>query len=296
MKNCDIEILDPLFKELVGSKFDIKELFKNAIWAEGPAFCKETETLIFSDVKANTMYRFTEKTGVKIYRKPSNFSNGNAFDKEGNLFTCSHGKRGIEVTAKGQEISQIIVDKIDGKRLNSPNDLVIKSDGTIWFTDPPYGILSDSEGFKSSSEVIGCYVYCFEPKSKKLNIATLDVMRPNGLYFSPDEKQLIVADMSIVEFPEIGFHHLVAFDVENNFLKNRRVIAEINPGIPDGFCISDKGVIFCSCGNGLIFLTLEGKILGRLNLGKETSNVTFGHDQNTLFITASNSLYKLQLT
>ncbi|WP_373778589.1 SMP-30/gluconolactonase/LRE family protein [Glaesserella sp.] len=294
MDNIKIEIYDERFHQLVGTQFTLEELFGDAIWAEGPAWVAQQQALFFSDVKGNTMYRWTEANGTHFYRAPSFFSNGNSVDTNGNLITCEHGSRGISLTdAQGNR--RLLIDRIDGKRLNSPNDVVVKSDGTIWFTDPPYGILSDAEGSKAPSEVIGCYVYRFDPKSGKINIATFNTMRPNGLAFSPDESQLFVADMSVVEFDEDGLHHLVVFDVDGKYLKNRRTVAAINPGIPDGFRIDPQGVIYCSCGNGIMILLADGTQLGRFVLGKKTSNCTFGNDNKTLFITATNSLYRLTI-
>ncbi|PJG84239.1 SMP-30/gluconolactonase/LRE family protein [Conservatibacter flavescens] len=289
-----VEVYDERFHSLVGTKFHLTELFQSAIWAEGPVWHQEKQTLIFSDVKGNKMYTWSEQQGIQIFRSPSHFANGNAIDQHGNLITCEHGRRAISQTDSQGNI-RILVDKLEHKRLNSPNDVVVKSDGTIWFTDPPYGILSDAEGKKSPSEIIGCYVYCYDPKTNDINIATFHVMRPNGLAFSPDEKQLFVADMSAVEFEKTGLHHLVVFDVEGRKLTNRQEIAEINPGIPDGFCIDQQGIIFCSCENGLIVLTAQGDYLGRFILDKTTSNCTFGQHQKELFITASNSVYRLNI-
>lgn len=294
MNHLNVEIYDDRFHQLVGSHFEIEELFDKAIWAEGPAWVAHQQALFFSDVKGNTMYRWQAETGTQVYRSPSHFSNGNAVDLAGNLVTCEHGNRAISLTDKEGNY-RLLVDKIDGKRLNSPNDVVVKSDGTIWFTDPPYGILSDAEGKKSASEVIGCYVYRFDPTTEEINIATFNTMRPNGLAFSPDESQLFVADMSCVEFNADGLHHLVVFDVEGKRLKNRRDVAEINPGIPDGFRIDKQGVIYCSCENGIIVLLADGTELGRFIVGKPTSNCSFGDDNKTLFITASNSLYRLTI-
>ncbi len=288
------EIYDERFHTLVGSKFQLEELFSNAVWAEGPVWLPQQQAVVFSDVKGNTMYRWTEQNGTQILRSPSNFSNGNTVDAEGNLITCEHGRRAISKTDKQGNV-RILVDKLEGKRFNSPNDVVVKSDGTIWFTDPPYGILSDAEGKKSPSEIIGCYIYCYDPKTDEINIATFNVMRPNGLAFSPDEKQLFVADMSVVEFEKEGLHHLVVFDVEGKRLKNRRDVAEINPGIPDGLRIDKQGVIYCSCESGIIVLLSDGTYLGRFIVDKATSNCTFGDNQKTLFITASNSLYRLTI-
>lgn len=288
------EIYDERFSTLVGTTFQLDELFSNAVWAEGPVWLPQQQAVIFSDVKGNTLYRWTKQNGTQVLRSPSYFANGNTLDMEGNLITCEHGRRAISKTDKQGNV-QILVDKLEGKRFNSPNDLVVKSDGTIWFTDPPYGILSDAEGKKSPSEIIGCYVYCYDPKTDEINIATFNVMRPNGLAFSSDEKQLFVADMSIVEFEKEGLHHLVAFDVEGKRLKNRRNVAEINPGIPDGLKINKQGVIYCSCENGILVLLSDGTYLGRFIVGKTTSNCTFGDNQKTLFITSSNSLYKLTI-
>ena len=288
------EIYDERFHTLAGSKFQLEELFSAAVWAEGPVWLPQQQAVVFSDVKGNTMYRWTEQNGTQVLRSPSNFSNGNTVDAEGNLITCEHGRRAISKTDKQGDV-RILVDKLEGKRFNSPNDVVVKSDGTIWFTDPPYGILSDAEGKKSPSEIIGCYIYCYDPKTDEINIATFNVMRPNGLAFSPDEKQLFVADMSVVEFEKEGLHHLVVFDVEGNRLKNRRDVAEINPGIPDGLRIDKQGVIYCSCESGIIVLLSDGTYLGRFIVDKATSNCTFGDNQKTLFITASNSLYRLTI-
>ena len=288
------EIYDERFHTLVGSKFQLEELFSDAVWAEGPVWLPQQQAVVFSDVKGNTMYRWTEQNGTQVLRSPSNFSNGNTVDAEGNLITCEHGRRAISKTDKQGNV-RILVDKLEGKRFNSPNDVVVKSDGTIWFTDPPYGILSDAEGKKSPSEIIGCYIYCYDPKTDEINIATFNVMRPNGLAFSPDEKQLFVADMSVVEFEKEGLHHLVVFDVEGKRLKNRRDVAEINPGIPDGLRIDKQGVIYCSCESGIIVLLSDGTYLGRFIVDKATPNCTFGDNQKTLFITASNSLYRLTI-
>lgn len=294
MSDLTVEIYDDRFHQCVGTAFNFEELFSNAIWAEGPAWSIQQQALTFSDVKANTMYRWSEQEGTQVVRSPSYFSNGNAIDLDGNLITCEHGRRAISKTDLKGNI-EILADKLDGKRFNSPNDVVVKSDGTIWFTDPPYGILSDAEGKKSPSEMIGCYVYRFDPRTQEINIATFNTMRPNGLAFSPDESQLFVADMSAVEFNQEGLHHLVVFDVDGKYLKNRKDVAEITPGIPDGFCVDKQGTIYCSCETGLMVLLSDGTVLGRLILNKTTSNCTFGNDQKTLFITASNSLYRLTI-
>lgn len=163
------------------------------------------------------MFRWSEGDDVSLWRQNSNYVNGNALDNEERVVSCEHGRRGISRTEKDGSVI-MLVDKIDGKRFNSPNDVVVRSDGTIWFTDPPYGIISDEEGYKSESQIIGCYVYCYDPNDNKISIATSDVQRPNGLAFSPDEKWLYVADMSIADFPLHGRHELRIYPVQGKTL------------------------------------------------------------------------------
>lgn len=291
-RQLKVEVRDPRFYQYVGDQFRFDELFSGATWAEGPAWLADQKALIFSDVKKNVMYRWTDAKGVEVFRQPSHFANGNAVDRDGNLITAEHGRRGISRT-DAQGNVQLLVDKLEGKRLNSPNGVAVRSDGTIWFSDPPYGILSDEEGKKAPSEMVGSYVYCFNPTTGRINIATFEMFRPNGLAFSPDEKHLYVAEMSSVEFRENGMNHVILFDVDGTRLKNRRVLAEIRPGIPDGIAVRKNGIIFCSSGNGMVALLPDGTELGRFNIGKTTSNGVFA-DEHTLFITASNSLYRLK--
>ncbi|MDR1745573.1 MAG: SMP-30/gluconolactonase/LRE family protein, partial [Planctomycetota bacterium] len=223
-------------------------------------------------------------------------NNGNYLDRQGRIVSCEHGRRCISRTEKDGKVA-VLVDKYDGKRLNSPNDLVVKSDGTIWFSDPPYGIIGDEEGFRSASQVIGCHVYRFDPESGDLAIATLDVERPNGLAFSPDEKLLYVADMSIVEFPAKGRRQLNVYDVVDGVrLANCRKLAEIAPGIPDGFRVDRAGRIFCSCEDGVQVVLPGGNIVGKIRVPERVSNCTFGgRDEDVLYITATTSLYRIRL-
>lgn len=289
-----IEIYQPEIANIFPHKLILEELFSQAVWAEGPVWLKQEKAIIFSDVKGNKMYKWQEGIGTQVFRFPSDFANGNACLDDGTLITCQHGNRSISCTSSDGQLCTLI-DKFDGRRFNSPNDVVVKSDGSIWFTDPPYGILSNEEGYQAASEIIGCYVYCYDPKKDQVNLATFNTMRPNGLAFSPDERLLYIADMSKVEFRD-GLHHLVVFDVEGNKLTNRRVLCEITPGIPDGFCVDKLGRIYCSCDDGIIVISPEGKYLAKITIGKTVSNCTFGGvENNQLYITATNSLYRLCL-
>ncbi|NMP25554.1 SMP-30/gluconolactonase/LRE family protein [Rahnella sp. SAP-1] len=274
----------------------LEKLCSPAIWAEGPVWLPAEQALVFSDVKGNRMFRWSASEGLSLFRPWSNYANGNALDLEGRLVSCEHGRRGISRTELNGEVT-MLVDKMDGKRLNSPNDLVVRSDGTLWFTDPPYGIIGDIEGYKSESQIIGCYVYCFDPRDNTLNIATSDVQRPNGLAFSPDESLLYVADMSIIDFPTLGRRELRVFPVNGRTLGAGQFFAEVAPGIPDGFCVDPQGNIFCSCDDGVIIFNPQGQQIGKIPVPERVSNCTLGGEQgDELYITATTSLYRILLS
>lgn len=287
-----VQIFDKRYSHLFEDSKLVK-LTNNIIWAEGPCYIPSEDAVLFSDVKGCKSYKYSEKYGLSIVRDPSDFANGNAITQDGKIITCQHGSRGLSVSDENGK-SKIFLTEFEGKKFNSPNDVVVKSDGTIWFTDPPYGILTDKEGYKSSSEIIGCYVYCYNPQENKTYLSTFNTMRPNGLFFSPDEKQLYIADMSLVEFKS-GTHELVVFDVDGFYLKNRRLVSKINPGIPDGFCVDIYGLIYCSCGDGILIITHSGELVAKITLNTTVSNCTLGgKKQNILYITASD-LYKINL-
>lgn len=266
-----------------------------ALWAEGPVWLPQENAVVFSDVKGNRMFRWCRDGELSLYRSPSNFANGNARMANGSIVSCEHGRRGISQTDIQGNIT-LLVDRIDGKRFNSPNDIVVKSDGTLWFTDPPYGITGDDEGYKSESQVIGCYLYCFDPKDSSLRIAACDLQRPNGLAFSPDEQLLYVADMSIVDFPTLGRRQLRVYPVKGLQLGDGRVFAEITPGFPDGFCVDHIGNLFCSCADGVLIFTPQAVLLGKISVPERVSNCTFGGPNgDELYITAGTSLYRIKL-
>lgn len=276
--------------------YQVETLWRGAIWTEGPVWIKQDNSIVFSDVKANKQYQyFIDDQQIRIFKQHSNFANGNTVDHENRIISCSHGLRGItRMDQHGQ--CEILVDRFDGKRFNSPNDVVVKSDGSIWFTDPPYGIINDEEGFKSESQVIGCYVYRYDPVSQALSIVTSDTQRPNGLAFSPDESKLYVADMSIVDFPTQGRCELRVYDVVDHQAVNGRVFSPIFPGFPDGLCVDDDGQIYCSCEDGIIILNPAGEHIGKIDIKERVSNCTFAQiEKNELYITATTSLYRVKL-
>lgn len=292
----DFEIFDPEFKEILLPDSRLEPVCTPpAVWAEGPVWLPERDAVVFSDVRANRMFVWSEKDGLDIFRQPSNYANGNTLDREGRLVTCEHGRRCVSRTEKDGGIT-VLVDMIDKKRFNSPNDVVVKSDGSIWFTDPPYGILNNDEGYMANSQIFGCWVYRFDPATGEIGIASSDVERPNGLCFSPDESIMYVADMSLHEFPTVGRRQITAFDVSGKTLVNGRKIADVAPGIPDGFRVDAKGRIFTSSLDSIQVFSPAGKPLGKIYVPELNANCTFGgREQNILYVAASTTLYRIRL-
>jgi gluconolactonase len=280
-------------------KSDLSVLSSGHWWCEGAAWIGHSSKLLFSDVKRNCLYYFDQNTlETVLVSDQSNYSNGNVILDNGDIVSCEHGRRCLSIRkCDDLSIAKVLVDRFDGKRFNSPNDVIQrKSDGTIWFTDPPYGIIGDHEGFKSESQIIGCYVYCYDPKSDLVTIATTDIQRPNGLAFSPDESTLYVADMSIVDFPTCGNKHIKAFDVDGKRLVNGRFLYEVEKGIPDGMTVDRFGQIYSSSADGILVIEAStGRLLGKINVPEMVSNCTFNDDESRLYITASTSVYAIDI-
>ena len=273
----------------------VEKLCSPAIWAEGPVWLPQHDAVVFSDVKGNRMYCWQRNGELSIWRHHANYANGNARDGQGRVVSCEHGRRAISRTELDGTVN-VLIDKVEGKRFNSPNYLAIRADGTIWFTDPPYGIVNDHEGYLAPSQVIGCYLYCFDPASGQLSIAASDLQRPNGLAFSPDESLLYVADMSVVDFPTLGRHQLRVYQVKGRELSPGQFFADVTPGFPDGFCVDSHGDIYCSCADGVIIFNPDGERKGKIPVPETVSNCTLGGpDNNELYITANTSLYRVRL-
>jgi gluconolactonase len=286
---------DERFNTLLKPDAKLVRLATGAIWSEGPVYFHEDDSVIWSDIPNNRLLRWSARDGMTVWRQPSNFENGHYRDFEGRLLSCEHGGRCISRTEPdGRKV--ILVDRYQGKRLNSPNDLVVKSDGTIWFTDPPYGILSDYEGYKAESELGACYVFRFEPGSGDLTIVTDEMIYPNGLAFSPDETVLYVADTSGALDPKDS-RHFMAFDVvDGRRLQNGRGFAVIEPGLADGFRLDVHGNIFTSSADSVQVYASDGTRLGKILIPEKVGNLTFGGPhRDRLYIAASSSLYALDL-
>lgn len=292
-------VLDPRFGPMIQGNARLERLHTGMRWAEGPVYFSDAGHLLWSDIPNNRIMRWSEDvTGggsVTVYRQPSNYTNGHTRDREGRLISCEHGGRRVSRTELDGTIT-VLADRYEGKRLNSPNDVVVKSDGSVWFTDPPYGILSDYEGHKADSEIGHNNVYRIDP-SGALTIATSDFDKPNGLAFSPDEKILYIADTGGSHTPN-GPHHIRAMDVdESGRLSGGRVFAEISPGLADGFRLDEEGNVWTSAGDGVHCYAPDGTPLGKILVPEVVSNVCFGgFKRNRLFITATTSLYSVYVS
>jgi len=285
------EYFDKRFRALTVPTVNVMKLFEGCLWAEGPVWFADGGFLVWSDIPNNRMLRWTAEHGVGTFRADSNYANGNTRDRQGRLVSCEHGGRRVTRTEPDGSIT-VIADKHKGRKLNSPNDVVVKSDGSIWFTDPNYGIMSDYEGYKADMEQDGCYVYRVDPASGKVEVVADDFVKPNGLAFSPDEKILYIADSGLSHDPK-GPHHIRAFDVAGGkTLKKGRVFCKVEHGVPDGFRLDVEGNVWTSTQKGVECWSPEGKLLGRIKIPEMVANLTFGGPRgNRLFITATTSLY-----
>ena len=290
------EEYDPRFGNYVLPVCSLEKLYDGTRWAEGPVYFADGRFLLFSDIPNNRILKREEESGeVSVFRYPADNANGNTRDRQGRLVTCEHGARRVTRTEHDGSIT-VIADRYQGKQLNSPNDVVVKSDDSIWFTDPPYGILSDYEGNKGDSEIGGCHVYRVDPVDGSIKTVAEDFDKPNGLAFSQDEKTLYVADSGRSHGPDKP-HHIRAFDVAaDGTLSNSRVFAEIDPGIPDGFRLDMEGNLWVGAGDGVHCFASDGTLLGKILTGETVANVCFGGPRrNRLFIAATTSLYAVYL-
>ncbi len=288
--------LDPAFDRYRLPLAAVERLATGCRWSEGPVWFGDARCLFWSDIPNNRIMRWDEVTGqVSAHREPSNFANGHTRDRTGRLISCEHGGRRITRTEYDGSIS-VLMDQHDGKRLSSPNDVVVKSDGSIWFTDPPFGILGNYEGYKAEPE-LGQNVYRLDPQTGKATVVIDDVIGPNGLAFSPDESLLY-----LVESRGIPTRKILAFDVASDGMSvhDKRVLIDAGPGTPDGFRVDVDGNLWCGWGmgsdelDGVMIFAPDGTPIGRIALPERCANVCFGGRANSrLFMAASTSVYAL---
>jgi gluconolactonase len=287
-------VLDERFRRLFNSNARLEKLYEGCRWAEGPAYFPAGRYLVWSDIPNDRMMRYDETSGhVSVFRHPAGHSNGNTVDRQGRLVTCEHGNRRVTRTEFDGSIT-VIADRYQGKRLNSPNDVVVKSDGSIWFTDPAYGIDSDYEGHKSESEIGACNVYCVDPQSGEVRVVADNFVRPNGIAFSPDERRLYIVDTGATHQKD-GPRHMRVFDVgEGGKLSGGEVFATCTAGLFDGFRCDTEGRIWTSAHDGVHCYHPDGTLIGRIQVPEVVANVCFGGPKrNRLYICGTTSLYAL---
>ena len=289
-------MVDSRFRVCVNRTAHVEPLWTVGRWTEGPAYFGGGRYLIFSDIPNNRMMRFDEcSREVSVFRQPSDYANGHTVDRQGRLVTCEHGGRRVVRTEHDGRIT-IVADNYRGKRLNSPNDVVVRSDGSIWFTDPPYGILSDYEGHKADSELGAFNVFRVDGATGAITIVADDFIRPNGIAFSLDEKRLFVVDSAGGRDPSLP-KHIRVFDVgDDGTLSYGRECADCTAGRFDGMRFDAAGRVWAAADDGVHCLDQDGMLIGKVLIPEICSNVCFGGPKrNYLFICATTSLYGVLL-
>ncbi len=290
-----LEAVDSGFRKLVLGNSHLEKLWEGARWAEGPVWFGDGRFLVFSDIPNDRMMRYDETSGVtSVFRAPARNSNGNTRDRQGRLVTCEHGARRVTRTNYDGTIT-VLADAWQGKRLNSPNDVVVSSDGAVWFTDPTYGIDGDYEGDSAASEIGAAHVYRIDPASGAVDAVATDFVKPNGLAFSADEQTLYVADTGATHV-EDGPRHIRRFRVDGGRLSGGEVFSVCDYGLYDGFRLDTAGRIWASAKDGVHCLAPDGSLIGKVLVPETVSNVAFGgRKRNRLFITGTTSLYATYL-
>lgn len=292
MLTGNFEVRDERFASLAVANVHVERLWTGCRWAEGPAWFAAGRYLVWSDIPNNRMMRYDETDGsVSIFRQPSWNSNGNTLDNEGRLVSCEHSGRCVSRT-EHDGTRTVLAEHVEGKRFNSPNDVVVKSDGSIWFTDPTYGIDSDYEGVAAQSEIGASHVYRLDGDGRVEAVAT-DFVKPNGIAFSPDEQFLYVADTGATHL-ENGPRHIRRFavDTDGRPLSGGEVFAVCENGLFDGFRFDTKGNLWTSAADGVHCYAPDGTLLGKILIPEVVANLCFGGEKrNRLFICATTSLY-----
>jgi gluconolactonase len=290
-----VQIVDPSFGKYRIGLAAVERIASGMRWCEGPVWFGDGRYLLWSDIPNNRIMRWEEETGrVSVFRKPSNNANGNTRDRQGRLLTCEHDTRRVSRTEYDGTITTV-ADRFEGKPLNSPNDIICKSDGSIWFTDPPFGVLGFYEGHMAKPE-LPTNVYRVDPGNSQLTVVAGDVNRPNGLCFSPDETKLYIIEAGT------STRLILAYDVVDGGTKlaNKRTLIDAGPGTPDGMRCDVDGNLWCGWGmgqeglDGVWIFNPEGKHIGRINLPARCPNLCFGGVyRNRLFMCGSQSIYSL---
>jgi gluconolactonase len=288
------EIHDERFQHYILGNAPLEVLGTGFRWIEGPVWMGDADCLLFQDLPRNRTMRWIEGAGFSVYRDPSNYANGQTRDRQGRLIACSHRGRCLYRTEYDGTVTTL-VERHAGKRLNSPNDVVVKSDGTIWFSDPVYGISNDYEGGRQESEQPPA-LYRFDPATNEIRVMAGDFDGPNGLAFSPDERRLYVAETGDQSKPDPR-QYIRVFDVApDGALSGGDIFHKIEPGYCDGMRVDEDGNVWSSAGDGVHCISPEGKLMGKILVPHRVSNITFGGPtKNRLFIGGSHTLYAIFL-
>ncbi|AMM18647.1 gluconolactonase (plasmid) [Burkholderia sp. PAMC 28687] len=289
----DVEIIDPCFKPMVLPNAPLELLGEGFRWLEGPVWFADQECLLFSDLPNDRIMRWTPDGGISMFRQPSGFANGHTRDLQGRLIGCSHQNRCITRTELDGRVV-VLVDRYEGKRLNSPNDVIVKSDETIWFSDPPYGIQTDYEGGKQVSACPAC-VYRLIPDTGELSVVSERFTGPNGLCFAPDETRLYVCESGL-QFDPAPAQHIAVLEVcaDGASLGEPRIFHKIDPGFADGIRCDEDGNVWSSAADGVHCIAPSGELIGKIRVPHAVSNLTFGgRNRSRLFICASHSLFAI---
>ncbi len=290
------EVLDPRFGACLIGHARVERLWTGARWSEGPAWFAAGRYLVWSDIPNNRLLRFDECDGnVSVFRQPSNNTNGNTVDQQGRLISCEHLGRRVTRTEHDGTIT-VLADRFEGKRFNSPNDACVKSDGSIWFTDPSYGILIDYEGARADMELSRCNVYRIDV-SGKITVVADDFEKPNGIAFSPDEKYLYIADTGASHIVN-GPKHIRRFEVskDGKSISKSTIFADCTAGFFDGFRFDTDGRLWTSAADGVHCFDPDGTLIGKIKIPEIVGNVCFGGAKlNRLFIAGTTSLYSTYL-
>ena len=287
------EVLDRRFGRLVNPTAKLELLDSSSRWAEGPAYVAAGRYLLWSDTPNDRIMRWDESSGhVSVFRSPSQNANGNTLDHQGRLVTCEHLTRRVTRTEHDGSIT-VVADRIDEKRFNSPNDVIVGSDGAVWFTDPTYGIDSDYEGRRATSEIGRSRLYRVDPTDGSVRVAGDDFVQPNGLAFSPDERRLYVSDTGRTHI-EDGPAHIRVFDVNAGKLTGGDVFAESTAGLFDGFRLDEAGDVWTSAGDGVRCYEPGGDLIGIIRVPDAVANLCFGGPaRNRLFVCATGAVYAI---
>lgn len=289
------DIIDPRFSKLIIGHAKLDHLWGDGRWTEGPVWVPASNHLLFSDIPNDRIMRFDQvEGGVTVFQAPCGFHNGHTLDGAGRVVACEHGLRRVSrLNHDGKW--ETLADRFEGKRLNSPNDVVVKSDGSVWFTDPSYGIETNYEGDRAEPEIETCNVFRIDPESGAVTAVLTDYVRPNGLAFSADEHLLYVAESGTSHVPDLPSTinaHKVSTDGKS--VSKGEVVVTSAAGLCDGFRIDENGNIWTSSGDSVRVHAPDGTLIGRIPVPGIVSNLCFGGaKRNRLFITAQTSLYAI---